>query len=329
MRYKSSPQRGEEAIQSEQKRTLGVQVRGEVNSHTVEQHLQSAECWLKTQAVCKSFQPNVDTFNANVVIGKRSIPFHCTNNAILRGLNNCSPQNDCKNSCRSTRGEVRKTTRKVAFTLAEVLITLGIIGIIAALTLPTFIQNYQDRQFKIAYKKAYSDISQAFQEGIVEGKFNRTVHWDGNSWLEEMNLLKEKFKIALDCPTNKGTKENACWKKGDTVCGGSCKTGNSEDGIDYEDGVPYPSSNCFVDGAGRSWCSFDNSENMFLVDTNGFAKPNRFGKDRFMFTFADKNGKRTFNASSYAKVIPYASDTTTATWTCKHPPCYYKSWLYN
>ena len=31
--------------------------------------MQSAECWLKTQAVCRTFQPNVGTFNANVVIG--------------------------------------------------------------------------------------------------------------------------------------------------------------------------------------------------------------------------------------------------------------------
>ena len=34
---------------------------------------------------------------------------------------------------------------KVAFTLAEVLITLGIIGIVAALTLPAFISNVQGR----------------------------------------------------------------------------------------------------------------------------------------------------------------------------------------
>ena len=37
------------------------------------------------------------------------------------------------------------TSKKVAFTLAEVLITLGIIGIVAALTLPAFISNVQGR----------------------------------------------------------------------------------------------------------------------------------------------------------------------------------------
>ena len=35
--------------------------------------------------------------------------------------------------------------RKVAFTLAEVLITLGIIGVVAAMTMPSLIQNYQEK----------------------------------------------------------------------------------------------------------------------------------------------------------------------------------------
>ena len=37
-------------------------------------------------------------------------------------------------------------SRKIAFTLAEVLITLGIIGVIAAMTLPSLITNYQEKQ---------------------------------------------------------------------------------------------------------------------------------------------------------------------------------------
>lgn len=40
------------------------------------------------------------------------------------------------------------TSKRAAFTLAEVLITLAIIGIVAALTIPTLINNAQDRQFK-------------------------------------------------------------------------------------------------------------------------------------------------------------------------------------
>ena len=50
--------------------------------------------------------------------------------------------------------------KKNAFTLAEVLITLAIIGIVAALTIPTLIQNYQER--------AWNTASQVFQRKLGE-----------------------------------------------------------------------------------------------------------------------------------------------------------------
>lgn len=40
-----------------------------------------------------------------------------------------------------------------AFTLAEVLITLGIIGIVAALTLPALIQNNRNKELQTGLKK--------------------------------------------------------------------------------------------------------------------------------------------------------------------------------
>ena len=48
-----------------------------------------------------------------------------------------------------------------AFTLAEVLITLGIIGVVAAMTIPTLVSNTNGAQFKTAYKKALSTLNQA------------------------------------------------------------------------------------------------------------------------------------------------------------------------
>ena len=54
-----------------------------------------------------------------------------------------------------------KDSRKVAFTLAEVLITLGIIGVVAALTLPSFIANYKEKELVVKAKKSYSDIQNA------------------------------------------------------------------------------------------------------------------------------------------------------------------------
>lgn len=48
---------------------------------------------------------------------------------------------------------------KYAFTLAEVLITLGIIGIVAAMTLPTLVQNHKNAELQTGLKKAYSVLS--------------------------------------------------------------------------------------------------------------------------------------------------------------------------
>lgn len=53
--------------------------------------------------------------------------------------------------------------KRNAFTLAEVLITLGIIGVVAAVTLPALVQKYKEKQRVTQVKKAYTVLSQAFQ----------------------------------------------------------------------------------------------------------------------------------------------------------------------
>ena len=58
--------------------------------------------------------------------------------------------------------------RKAAFTLAEVLITLGIIGIVAAITLPTIINNYRVKVLENQFRKADSLLQQAFRKSVNE-----------------------------------------------------------------------------------------------------------------------------------------------------------------
>ena len=53
------------------------------------------------------------------------------------------------------------THNKAAFTLAEVLITLGIIGVVAAMTIPTFIANTNSQKYRSTLKKTVSTLSQA------------------------------------------------------------------------------------------------------------------------------------------------------------------------
>ena len=52
-------------------------------------------------------------------------------------------------------------TKRFGFTLAEVLITLGIIGVVAAMTMPTLLNSTQGAQYRTAFKKGLSVLSQA------------------------------------------------------------------------------------------------------------------------------------------------------------------------
>ena len=63
-------------------------------------------------------------------------------------------------------------TKRFGFTLAEVLITLGIIGVVAAMTMPTLMNSTQGAQYKAAYKKALSAISQAVTLNVALDEWN-------------------------------------------------------------------------------------------------------------------------------------------------------------
>jgi len=57
---------------------------------------------------------------------------------------------------------------KCAFTLAEVLITLGIIGVVAALTIPTMVSNYRKRVVETKLQRVYSVMNQAVRMSVAE-----------------------------------------------------------------------------------------------------------------------------------------------------------------
>lgn len=60
------------------------------------------------------------------------------------------------------------TKAKFGFTLAEVLITLGIIGVVAALTIPNLLAHYQKQQTVIKLKKIYSNLQQSIRMATEE-----------------------------------------------------------------------------------------------------------------------------------------------------------------
>lgn len=80
----------------------------------------------------------------------------CAKSRILQGYLNGFTFLEEKSGCNPST-----TSGKNAFTLAEVLITLGIIGIVASMTLPTLINNQRNKALQTALKKAYSRHSEA------------------------------------------------------------------------------------------------------------------------------------------------------------------------
>ena len=88
----------------------------------------------------------------------------------------------------------RVLKKKAAFTLAEVLITLGIIGVVAAMTLPTLIANYQKKVVETRLISFYSKINQAYRMSYAEN--GDTVDWitsDKNYSYDEMVKWLEQY----------------------------------------------------------------------------------------------------------------------------------------
>ena len=99
--------------------------------------------------------------------------------------------------------------RKFAFTLAEVLITLGIIGVVSVLTIPNIISNYQKKVYVTQLQKGYNQISNAVALLMVDEEVNNLndtyLYCDDDVESSDVCLsrvgdfLKKYFKVSKDC----------------------------------------------------------------------------------------------------------------------------------
>ena len=115
-----------------------------------------------------------------------------------------------------------KTSRSMGFkgfTLAEVLITLGISGVVAALTLPAFFSNYQKHVVENRLKNFYSMINQALRSyvaanGELDGVTscgNKNCSYSQNvDWLNTHILPFIKYRDLKKCRTGPLIAEGAC-----------------------------------------------------------------------------------------------------------------------
>ncbi len=185
---------------------------------------------------------------------------------------------------------------KSAFTLAEVLITLGIIGVVAAMTIPSLMNKIQDKHLVTALKKAYSVLSQANTMVQIEhpsSEWNMTDN-DFESTQKLFDLYKPYLKIAKDCGC--GNNVTGCWSKEPTKALNGQRFAyayNSAIGIDtcavsMADGMNVTFDQW--DGTNLSIGSADYGVLYFYVDVNGDKKPNMMGKDVFALVVLSDKG---------------------------------------
>ena len=185
--------------------------------------------------------------------------------------------------------------KAAAFTLAEVLITLGIIGVVAAMTLPSLVQNYKEKQTVVALKKFYSTMSQAFNsaksEGIEPEDWATEKTADGYGADEFMSHIKPYLKILKDCNHDKEgclltskkykTLSNT---EGDNIA----RTENGHTRFILSDGSLVTfflnSKDCkYQTTTAGNTLQLQNICGGLHVDINGNRGPNTYGKDFFLF----------------------------------------------
>lgn len=167
-----------------------------------------------------------------------------------------------------------------AYTLAEVLIALGVIGVVAAMTMPAIIKHYQKQVTVTRLKKAYSELYQAVNMSVNEN--TEVENWD-------YSLTGEEFFLKYLKP----------YLKAEQIKNDKKETSNST------------VSNTYLLSNGTTLkiylITFANERQaaQIRLDINGAQKPNVLGRDKFIYyIFAQKKSFYNFGIGDVAKNIP-------------------------
>ena len=203
--------------------------------------------------------------------------------------------------------------RKAAFTLAEVLITLGIIGIVAALTMPALIANYKNKVFATQTKKTYSTILNAMNRWQYEagasdyaGIFiqTKTTEELANEFFSYLNIAQICKSGSSDCAPeyykypkakNDGKGKNATYSNkyhykavladGSIISINPYIGGDSECGRIFTNKVTDADGNWIPDGNGgyETTEKYSKQCGVMMIDANGLKGPNQLGADAYSF----------------------------------------------
>ena len=173
------------------------------------------------------------------------------------------------------------TFKAAAFTLAEVLITLAIIGVVAALTLPGLIQKYEEKATVTKVQKIYSVLTNAYNLAKLE--YGEATEWGLSYKSEDAETLLDIFSKYI---------------KHNKVCHINDKTGCFPD-VPYKDfngthTMQFTSERTYMQMSDGTLIMFNTTSVLnptgkssliaqIYVDINGFKSPNRRGYDFFYF----------------------------------------------
>ncbi len=183
------------------------------------------------------------------------------------------------------------------------MITLGIVGVVAAMTIPTILTDISNKKLKTQFFKTYSELNQAARLFYVnEGdNFHNLDHVYADSTVSLRNLMKyfsgaqeTKYKWREFDVNQKITQHNL---------DGNIMRNNPCDGA----------SVVFMDASGRLWATGISTAAWeggipfgpkICVDTNGIAPPNRFGYDRFVFVATQNNDFVPYTGLTWSNLVP-------------------------
>ena len=184
--------------------------------------------------------------------------------------------------------------RRAAFTLAEVLITLGIIGVVAAMTLPALIQNYQKGVALNRLKQTFSQLQTGAEAVSAEFDTLPMHKWSCDNGGTEFDYSQEScFHLV---PKKMGAKMYERVADADKVMcyeGKPYRPYKNLRGADLNPFSTYSWSAQMPNGACVLWMAYaytGNDRGVFYIDVDGpYSGYNTLGKDLFYFKYSRTN----------------------------------------
>ncbi len=182
-------------------------------------------------------------------------------------------------------------SRIAAFTLAEVLITLGIIGVVAALTIPSLIQKFNNKAFETALKKQLTIVQSTLEYINIEKCLsqcyitlisdpNRQGNMIYSANISDCKAIVDELVSAIKLKPLKNNYSNIYSSSTVVFANGGLSTNRS---VDY--GTALSKLNAYYSPDGTVYFLSENSV-YCVIDVNGKKGPNKWGYDVFWLTFS-------------------------------------------